>query len=87
MTVEDVKNARWCCELAVYAAVLRRDRIAKPAAVFVESLTFPVPEGFGYDDFLAGVNEELRRYRTKLRASACERPPWAAERVIRITDM
>lgn len=88
MTVGDVEDARWCCELATYALGLRRNNFVKPAQVCVESLTFPVPEGFGYDDFLAEVNEELRRYRTGLHASACRYLIGDdAARKVRITDI
>lgn len=86
MTVGDVENARWCCELATYALGLRRKNFVKPAQVRVESLAFPVPEGFDYDDFLAAVNEELRRYKTNLHASACRGIDGEA-RIVRITDM
>jgi hypothetical protein len=88
MTAGDVENARWCCELATYALGLRRNNFVKPAQVCVESLTFPVPEGFDYDDFLAAVNEELRRYKTNLHASACRCPDGDdAVRKVRITGM
>lgn len=84
MTAGDVDKAQWCCALAVYAMALRRKETVKPAAVRVESLAFPVPEGFDYSDFLAAVNKELRRYGTELHASACLQS-WQSGRIVRIT--
>ena len=85
MTVGDVERARRCCERAVYDAALRHNKTVKPANTVIESMTFPVPEGFDYNAFLAAVNKEL--HQTDLHASACRRTPAVAERVLRITDM
>ena len=86
MTAEDVEKARRCYETAVHATARRRKETAEPGPARIESVAFPVPEGFDYNDFLASVNAELRRSRLDLHASACPQPGQSG-RIVRITDM
>lgn len=82
MTVAELDRVTHMAELATYAINVRRKTNVWPPTCNVALATFALPDGFDYDEFLAAVNEELRRGEVAAHASSSEMHDGEGRRLI-----
>lgn len=82
MPVEELNRVTRMVELATYAINVRRKTSVWPPKCDVALATFALPDGFDYDEFLAAVNEELRRGEVAAHASSSEMRDGEGRRLI-----